>query len=41
MQFKKKLTEMRVDPETKTAFITNTGGDLTVFNFSDVKIPYS
>lgn len=34
---KEKLTEMRVDSETKTAFITDKGGQLLTFDFNDVR----
>lgn len=35
---KEKLTNMQVDDETKTAFVTDKKGKLMVFDFKEVKI---
>jgi len=33
----KKLTEMKVDEETKIAFITNKKGEIKMFDFKEVR----
>lgn len=35
---KEKLTEMRVDPETKVAFVSDKGGQLLTFDFHEVGV---